>query len=97
MLTFYESKTRLKPGLSAKSAWLPPTQGLRDWRTQMGEREVELFEAIAGGLLEQLGYERRFRTISPKIAKVAEECWTKWEEEMTRRGKKFSKRFVPQN
>ncbi len=36
----------------------PPTKGLRDWRTQMQERDVVRFEAIAGDLLEDLGYER---------------------------------------
>ncbi len=29
----------------------------RDWRHEMGEREVQSFEAIAGGVLDELGYE----------------------------------------
>jgi Sulfotransferase family len=37
---------------------LPPTTGLRDWRVQMRARDVETFDALAGGLLEELGYER---------------------------------------
>lgn len=36
---------------------LPPTKGLRDWRTQMPASAVEQFEAIAGDLLRELGYE----------------------------------------
>ena len=36
---------------------LPPTKGLRDWRRQMPREDVALFEAIAGDLLEELGYE----------------------------------------
>lgn len=36
----------------------PPTRGLRDWRTQMRPRDVEVFEAIAGETLEGFGYER---------------------------------------
>ena len=36
----------------------PPTAGLRDWRTQMPPAEVAAFEAVAGDLLDQLGYER---------------------------------------
>ncbi len=35
----------------------PPTAGLRDWRTQMTGEDVEAFEAVAGDLLRELGYE----------------------------------------
>ncbi len=79
MLTYHEGKTRHKPGLSAKAAWLPPTPGLRDWRTQMAGRDVELFEAIAGDLLSSLGYERAVHTISPQIAAVAKRCQKWWD------------------
>jgi hypothetical protein len=59
MLRFHEGRVRpLKGGRSAKSAWLPVTGGLRDWRTQMGPDDVARFEAAAGDLLEDLGYER---------------------------------------
>jgi hypothetical protein len=85
MLSYHEGKTRYKPELSAKSAWLPPTPGLRDWRTQMSERDLELFEAIAGDLLSALSYERIFSTISPGITDVAERCRAWWESEMARR------------
>jgi hypothetical protein len=37
----------------------PPTKGVRDWRTQMGDEDVRAFEAIAGGVLADLGYELR--------------------------------------
>jgi hypothetical protein len=36
----------------------PPTAGLRDWRTQMPPADIAAFEAVAGGLLDELGYER---------------------------------------
>ncbi len=36
----------------------PPTPGVREWRTQMTEPDVQAFEAIAGDLLAALGYER---------------------------------------
>jgi hypothetical protein len=58
MLQFYEGKQRDDPGLSAKKAWLPVTSGLRDWRSQMPADAIERFEAIAGDLLEELGYRR---------------------------------------
>jgi len=82
MLDFHVGKTRYEPGLSPKKAWLPPTPGLRDWRTQMAERDVELFEAISGDLLSALGYERGVSTISPEVTAVAERCQRWWESEM---------------
>lgn len=85
MLTFHEGKTRDRPGRSAKAAWLPPTPGLRDWRAQMAERDLELFEAIAGDVLEEMGYERAIPTISPGIAKVAEHCRQRWKADLETR------------
>ena len=38
----------------------PPTKGLRDWRTQMSKVDIKTFEALAGDLLSELGYERAF-------------------------------------
>ena len=38
----------------------PPTVHVRDWREQMAPKEVERFEAIAGALLDELGYERAY-------------------------------------
>ena len=35
----------------------PPTRGLREWRTQMSADDARAFEAIAGDLLADLGYE----------------------------------------
>jgi sulfotransferase family protein len=77
-LEFHQGKTRPRPGRSSKSAWLPPTPGLRDWRSQMDPRDVELFEAIAGDLLVELGYERAFTRISPAVAAVADQCRSWW-------------------
>jgi Sulfotransferase family len=85
MVAFHEGKTRHDSGLSAKKAWLPPTPGLRDWRTEMSSRDVELFEVLAGDLLFALGYERRTDTPSPKIAEVADGCRRWWDSEMARR------------
>ena len=35
---------------------LPPTPGLRDWRRDMARQDVVRFEAIAGSVLDELGY-----------------------------------------
>jgi hypothetical protein len=58
MLRFHEKRARREPGLSAKKAWLPPTPGLRAWTKEMSVEDVERFEAMAGDLLEELGYAR---------------------------------------
>jgi len=85
MQTYHEGKIRHQPGLSAKNAWLPPTQGLRDWRTQMRARDLELFEALAGRLLGDLRYERSADSICPEVADIAEKCQNWWDSEMARR------------
>lgn len=58
MVRFHEGRERPKPGRSAKNAWLRVTPGLRDWTTDMSPRDIERFEATAGELLDELGYER---------------------------------------
>jgi hypothetical protein len=44
----------------------PPTPGVRRWREQMSPADAELFEAIAGPLLTELGHERAFPRPSPR-------------------------------
>jgi Sulfotransferase family len=66
MLRFYEGRTRTEAGLSSKRAWLPPTSGLRDWRSELDTTDVERFEAAAGTLLGELGYELQTRQISTR-------------------------------
>ena len=90
MLKFHEGHTKTESGLSANQAWIPPTPGIRDWRTQMDQSDVELFEAIAGDCLSTLGYERVFDVISPPIAKRARECRRRWQIEKDRRSAKSS-------
>jgi hypothetical protein len=58
MLRFHEGRTQRAPGISAKRAWLPPTPGLRAWRTEMAAEDVECFEAMSGHVLDDLGYPR---------------------------------------
>jgi sulfotransferase family protein len=58
MVRYHEGRTKTKSGLDAKHAWLPPTPGLRDWRSEMESTDLERFEAVAGSLLDELGYER---------------------------------------
>jgi hypothetical protein len=71
MLHFHEGRTRNRPGLDAKKAWLPITPGLRNWRSQMSPEDVERSEAAAGELLDELGYDRAFPRPSPQSLEQA--------------------------
>ena len=71
MLNFNEGRTVDDPALDAKHAWRPITAGLRDWHTQMAPGDVEKFEACAGDVLEQLGYERPRVAVSHQTVELA--------------------------
>ena len=72
MPRYYEGRTNQKEHASANRSWLPPTPGLRDWRTQMDCEEIERFEAAAGDLLHHLGYELTFARIGPTTRRQVE-------------------------
>jgi hypothetical protein len=42
----------------------PPRVGVRDWRSEMDTAERRRFEAVAGDLLDELGYETAARSRS---------------------------------
>jgi hypothetical protein len=67
MLRFHEMTPAR--GLRSKQTARPITPGLRDWRSQMTATDVELFEAAAGELLDELAYSRAAQT--PRQAVVA--------------------------
>lgn len=60
MLSFHEKGDRFAATTATPEAFtklaLPVTKGLRDWRAQMDPADVALFEALAGDLIEELGY-----------------------------------------
>jgi Sulfotransferase family len=61
MIRFAEGKTKTdlpNARKTPKKAWLPITSGMRNWRTEMPATDIQRFEAAAGNLLEELGYER---------------------------------------
>ena len=62
MLTYYERADSIVASTAAperhKDIYLPPTKGLRDWRQELSNDQVARFESLAGGLLDELGYER---------------------------------------
>jgi hypothetical protein len=65
ILQFYENRPDTEKARNTKS-WMPVMKGLRDWRTQMPDSDLERFEAAAGDLLEELGYERKIPRILPQ-------------------------------
>jgi hypothetical protein len=85
MIAFHEGKTRAAHGRSAKSAWLPPTPGLRDFRRQMAARDLSLFELLAGDLLAELGYPLVAAPADERLKKLAADCAERWHEELARR------------
>lgn len=57
---------------------LPPTKGLRNWRSQMSPADAALFEFLAGDLLEQSGYECETGRPAKATATRAAEEWARW-------------------
>ena len=71
MLRYHERADDLLDGLRAtrhvQGVRRPPTQGLRDWRTALDPHQVQLFEALAGDLLDRLGYDRSGLAIPNRV------------------------------
>ena len=57
--------------VDAKRAWRPITPGLRSWRTEMSATDRDAFEAVAGDLLDELGYARGAPEPSPESRRRA--------------------------
>lgn len=62
MLRYHEAAEEFIAGTKDPEAFKnlarPVTKSLRNWRGEISESDLELFEVIAGELLESLGYER---------------------------------------
>jgi hypothetical protein len=87
MLDFHKGRTRRRiwgRRLTSKRAWLPPTPSLRDWRTHMSDRDVQLIEAITGERLQELGYELSGNGLPDDVRDLAGRCEQRWEAEMER-------------
>jgi hypothetical protein len=53
----YAGKVDVSAKPHQQSLTRPPTPGLRDWRTQLSPEDAAAFDAAAGDLLRELGYE----------------------------------------
>ena len=81
MANYHAGKTRHQPGLSAKAAWLPPVKNLRNWQTDMSPEDVDVFEGIAGKLLNGSGYSCRGRRPSATVKSRVARSLAWWESE----------------
>jgi hypothetical protein len=74
MLTYYERAGDIVATTAVpdrhQDIYLPPTKGLRDWRRELSDDQVARFEALAGDLLSDLGYERKYERV-PMAARAA--------------------------
>lgn len=82
MLRYHEGRTAQPVRVrrpEIKDQWLAPIQGLRDWRTALTRRDLQLFETLAGDLLTSLGYPRGTNgDVAPGVRAVAERCERWW-------------------
>jgi hypothetical protein len=71
MLRYHERADELLDGLRAtrhvQGVRRPPTRGVRDWRTALAPHQVQLFEALAGPVLDRFGYPRSGLTIPNRV------------------------------
>lgn len=79
MANYHAGKTRYAPGLSAKSAWLPPVKNLRDWRNDMPPEDIDVFDGIAGDFLRENGYSCLDNPPGNKAAARIRRCLAWWE------------------
>jgi hypothetical protein len=102
MLRFHERADELVPSLSHNEAhrnlYKPLTAGLRDWRRDLAPRDVAVFEALAGELLSELGYERG--APRPGVLARATAAWIRFTTQVRRvahgsrvRGRKLRRRL----
>jgi hypothetical protein len=80
MVEYHKGKSQERISLSAKSAWLAPQQGLRDWQSAMTNEQVDLFEALAGDALQHFGYQLRRTAVSTQTQETAQRCQNWWNE-----------------
>ena len=79
MLRYHEGRAHSRRDRSTKARWLPPTAGIRDWRTDLSTRDLQLFEALAGDLLATLGYPPApVGSAAADIRATAERCRGSW-------------------
>lgn len=95
MLEFHTGRRKAQGQLSAKSAWLPATSGLRNWRSDLTAKEIALFEALSGSLLDALGMPRTSSQPEPAIETQAADFRSWWSDHLRKRRSKARARRQP--
>lgn len=85
MLKFHAGRRKSGENLSAKSAWLPATPGLRNWRQDLTAAEIALFETLTGKLLAELGMPRASSEASREMKSRADHFRSWWSQHLRRR------------
>jgi len=78
MQSYHVGRTRAKPGRSSKAQWLPPTCGLRDWRTQIAPDRCASIEVAIGELMHELGYPPGGSRAGPRLLDQVDEVRSKF-------------------
>ena len=73
--------------------WRPIVTGLRDWRAEMSAEDLERFEAVAGDLLQELGYERAIPFPSSRALEHAARAGEMFSRDVQERGKRLPERW----
>lgn len=85
MLRFHERSDHVLAGMGASGRMAfenvsrPVTAGMRAWRDGLSDEELQVFEAIAGDLLADLGYERAGAAPSAAQRLVVARSWAQWQ------------------
>ena len=79
MLHYGEGRQREDSIQDAKHGWQPVTVGLRDWRRQLDQENLALFEAVAGELLAELGYPGSNVAVSDRELDIAQALRARFE------------------
>jgi hypothetical protein len=93
MLRFHERlpDPRFYDGKQMK--WRPIVTGLRDWKAEMPAEDLERFEAVAGDLLQELGYERAFPFPSSRALEHAARTRETFSRDVQERGARLPERW----
>jgi hypothetical protein len=75
MLHYYENEALIAERLWERPISRPLQPAKRDWRREMSPGDVALFEALAGDLLTELGYERAVSRPGPSTRARARAAW----------------------
>jgi hypothetical protein len=81
-----------------RNLYRPPTLALRDWRRELSPKDIEVFQSLAGELLDELGYESgpRRKHFVPRLAVTGHRVGTlvrRMAHAIHIRGRKVRRRF----